>query len=103
MAGNLIEEVLPLLKGRQVLLFFDSWYAKSSLMEQFLQYPQLDIVCNIRSDSEMYELPPLPNKQQAGTPEKTRETDSSGRFYVVLRNGWHADWSSHGSDPYLWE
>lgn len=32
LAGDLIEEVMPLLKDRQVLLFFDSWYAKSSLI-----------------------------------------------------------------------
>lgn len=69
LAGNLIEEVMPLLKGRQVLLFFDSWYAKSSLIEQVLQYPQLDIVCNVRSDSAMYELPPLPNGKP-GRPKK---------------------------------
>jgi hypothetical protein len=28
LAGDLIEEVMPLLKDRQVLLLFDSWYAK---------------------------------------------------------------------------
>ena len=55
LAGDLVEEMMPLLKGRQVLLFFDSWYAKSSLMERVLQYPQLAIVCNVRSDSAMYE------------------------------------------------
>ena len=61
LAGDLIEEVMPLLKDRQVLLLFDSWYAKSSLIERFLQYPHLAIICNVRSDSAMYELPPLPN------------------------------------------
>ena len=60
---------MPLLKGRQVLLFFDSWYAKSSLMERVLQYPELAIVCNVRSDSAMYELPPLPNGKP-GRPKK---------------------------------
>ena len=69
LAGDLVEEMMPLLKGRQVLLFFDSWYAKSSLMERVLQYPQLAIVCNVRSDSAMYELPPLPNGKP-GRPKK---------------------------------
>ena len=36
LAGDLIEEVMPLLKGRQVLLFFNSWYAKSTLIERVL-------------------------------------------------------------------
>jgi hypothetical protein len=61
LAGNLIEEVMSLLKDRKVLLFFDSWYAKSSLIERVLQYPRLVIICNVRSDSAMYELLPLPD------------------------------------------
>ena len=69
LAGDLIEEVMPLLKDRQVLLLFDSWYAKSSLIERVLQYPGLDIICNVRSDSAMYELPPLPNGKP-GRPQK---------------------------------
>ena len=69
LAGDLIEEVMPLLKDRQVLLLFDSWYAKSSLIERVLQYPGLDIICNVRSDSAMYELPPLPNGKP-GRPKK---------------------------------
>lgn len=35
LAGDLIEEVMPLLKDWQVLLLFDSWYAKSSLINGF--------------------------------------------------------------------
>lgn len=69
LAGDLIEEVMPLLEDRQVLLLFDSWYAKSSLIERVLQYPGLDIICNVRSDSAMYELPPLPNGKP-GRPKK---------------------------------
>ena len=69
LAGNLIEEVMPLLKDRQVLLLFDSWYAKSSLIERVLQYPHLAFICNVRSDSAMYELPPLPSSKP-GRPKK---------------------------------
>lgn len=69
LAGNLIEEVMPLLKDRQVLLLFDSWYAKSSLIERILQYPHLAFICNVRSDSAMYELPPLPSGKP-GRPKK---------------------------------
>lgn len=67
---------MPLLKDRQVLLFFDSRYAKSSLIERVLQYPGLDIICNVRSDSAMYELPPLPNGSRDA--EKMRKADSYG-------------------------
>ena len=43
LAGDLIEEVMPLLKDRQVLLLFDSWYAKSSLIE-LLAVSRTDII-----------------------------------------------------------
>ena len=69
LAGNFIEKVMPLLKDRQVLLFFDSWYAKSSLIERVLQYLHLAIIYNVRSDSAMYELPPLPSGKP-GRPKK---------------------------------
>ena len=69
LAGNLIEKVLPLLKDRQILLLFDSWYAKSSLIERVLQYPHLAFICNVRSDSAMYESPPLPSGKP-GRPKK---------------------------------
>ena len=60
---------LKALKDRQVLLLFDSWYAKSPLIERVLQYPHLAIICNVRSDSAMYELPPLPSGKP-GRPKK---------------------------------
>ena len=69
LAGDLIEEVMPLLKDRQVLFSFDSWYAKSSLIERVLQYPHLAFICNVCSDSAMYELPPLPSGKP-GRPKK---------------------------------
>ena len=60
---------MSLLKDRQILLFFNSWYTKSSLIERFLQYPHLAIICNARSNSAMYELPPLPS-DKPGRPKK---------------------------------
>lgn len=48
LAGDLIEEVMPLLKGRQVLLFFNSWYAKSTLIERAgfaISLPGLHLQC----------------------------------------------------------
>lgn len=57
LAGDFVKKVIPLLKGRQVLLFFNRWYAKSALTERFLQYPLLNLICNVHSDSTMHKLP----------------------------------------------
>ena len=102
LAGDLVEEMMPLLKGRQVLLFFDSWYAKSSLMERVLQYPQLAIVCNVRSDSAMYELPPLPNGKP-GRPKKRGKRIHLDDFTLSWEMDGMRIWPSAGAAPYLRE
>ncbi|MGN0466739.1 MAG: hypothetical protein ACI4F9_10385 [Lachnospiraceae bacterium] len=44
----------------QVLLLFDSWYAKSVVVCLADEYENLDIICNTRYDSAIYDLPPAP-------------------------------------------
>ena len=69
---------MPLLKDRQVLLLFDSWYAKSPLIERVLQYPHLAFICNVRSDLAMYESPPLPS----GKPGRPKN-EESGFIWMI--------------------
>lgn len=98
LAGDLIEEVMPLLKDRQVLLLFDSWYAKSPLIERVLQCPPLAFICNVRSDSAMYELPPLPSGKP-GRPKKRGKRIHLNDFNL----SWNMDRPSDYFDPYLRE
>lgn len=77
--GNLIEEVVPLLKERQMLLFFDSWYAKDYLIERVLQYPHMTIICNVRNNSVKYKLSPLLNGKPC--PPKNEE---NGFIWTIL-------------------
>ena len=44
----------------QVLLLFDSWYAKKALVCLVGEYKNLDIICNARFDSAIYDLPQAP-------------------------------------------
>lgn len=87
LAGDLIEEVMSLLKDRQVLLLFDSWYAKSPLLERVLQYPHLAFICNVRSDSAMYKLPLLPSGKP-GRPKK--------RGKLIHLNDFNLSWNMDG-------
>ncbi len=57
LAAMLLEEVMPVLAKRQCILLFDSWYAKRSLIEHALAYNNLDIICNARCDTALYDLP----------------------------------------------
>nr|WP_248614797.1 transposase [Mitsuokella multacida] len=54
---QLLDEVMPILEKRQVILLFDSWYAKRELLAHALRYPNLNVICNARHDTAMFELP----------------------------------------------
>ena len=62
----------------QVLLLFDSWYAKKDLVCLADEYKNLDIICNARCDSAIYDLPPAPT----GAGE-------AGKGFVVVADDWN--------------
>jgi len=43
---------------RKVILCCDSWYPKAEITELPEEFENLDIICNVRSDTALYELPP---------------------------------------------
>ncbi len=56
-ACQLLDEIIPILEKRQVILLFESWYAKRELLAYALRYPNLNVICNARHDTAMFELP----------------------------------------------
>lgn len=68
LAADLLDEVMPMLSKRQVILLFDSWYAKKNLIQHARQYDNLAIICNVRHDTQIYELPAA--KTGPGRPRK---------------------------------
>ena len=59
LARSMVNKVMPTLSNvDQVFLLFDSWYAKKDLTGVVSEYPNLDIICNVRCDSVIYDLPP---------------------------------------------
>ena len=57
LACQLLDEVMPILEKRQVILLFDSWYAKRELLAHAISYPNLNVICNAHHDTAMFELP----------------------------------------------
>ena len=58
LAADMVRAVMPEFEQKhQVLLLFDSWYAKKSLTCLVDEYKNLDIICNARCDSAIYDLP----------------------------------------------
>lgn len=78
MAKELVQLALSELGERQVTLLCDSWYPKGEVAE-LAEIPNLTIVCNVRHDTAMYDLPQRPEKPQRGRPrvfgERVRITD----------------------------
>ena len=72
MGADLLDEVMPMLRGRQVILLFDCWYAKREVIRRALKYDNLEIICNARIDSTLYELPTA-RKKGPGRPRKRGE------------------------------
>lgn len=59
LAASMVSGIMPALSGkRNVILLCDSWYAKKDVLRLTDGYAALDIICNARSDSAIYDLPP---------------------------------------------
>lgn len=70
LAASMVRRVMPNLSAiRNVILLCDSWYAKKNLVSIVHEYENLDIICNARNDSVIYDLAP-PKTGKRGRPAK---------------------------------
>lgn len=53
----LLDGVMPIHEKHQVILRFDSWYVKRVLFALTLSYSNLNMICNARRDTAIFELP----------------------------------------------
>ena len=59
MAADLVKLAMKAIgTERNVILCCDSWYPKAEITELPEEFENLDIICNVRSDTALYELPP---------------------------------------------
>lgn len=73
LAASLVRRAMKVIgKQRQVLLLCDSWYPKEPVTGLVDEFENLDMICNVRTDTVMYDLPPEPEdgKRGAGRPRK---------------------------------
>ena len=78
-----------------VVILCDSWYAKKDLVCVVNEYANLDIICNVRYDSVIYDLAPQPTGKK-GRPAKhgkrlspntdfTLSDEKIGDYYIGAR------------------
>ena len=72
LAAQMVTQVMPQLQSKRTILLCDSWYAKQEVTTLVEQFEHLDIVCNVRKDTVLYELPPKPSGKR-GRPKKYGE------------------------------
>lgn len=96
LAADMVSAIMPeLAQKHQVLLLFDSWYAKKPLVCLADKYKNLDIICNARYDSAIYDLPKAPTGKR-GRPSKrgnklsiiedfSLSSEKVGDYYVGVR------------------
>ena len=70
LAAEMVSKIMPeLSKQKQVILLFDSWYAKSGMTSLVNKFQNLNIICNVRSDAVLYDFPPIKTGKR-GRPAK---------------------------------
>lgn len=69
LAAELVRSVMAVLPARQkVILLCDSWYPKGVILTLVNEFPQLDMICNVRCDTALYDLP-APRTGKRGRPQ----------------------------------
>ena len=59
MAANLVKLAMKEIgKDRNVILCCDSWYPKAEIVKLPDEFENLNLICNVRSDTALYDLPP---------------------------------------------
>ena len=62
MTADLVTDVMEIMgTERNVCLLCDSWYPKAEITELPQKYENLAIICNVRHDTALYDLPPEKN------------------------------------------
>ena len=62
MAAQLVRSAMNFLGlQRQIILCCDSWYPKSCVKALIEEYANLVMICNVRTDTAIYALPPIPS------------------------------------------
>ena len=70
LAANMVKLVMEkLTQTHQVIVLADSWYGKSEIFSLKESFTNLDVICNVRRDTVLYDLAP-PRTGKRGRPPK---------------------------------
>ena len=96
LSASMVRQVMPEFSAQKnVIILCDSWYAKKDLVCVVDEYENLDVICNARYDSVLYDLAPQPTGKK-GRPAKhgrrlsleenfTLSNEKIGDYYIGVR------------------
>lgn len=59
LAAELVQQAMKVIGDqRQVILLCDSWYPKEEVADLVNQFESLELICNARADTVLFDLPP---------------------------------------------
>ena len=83
LAASMVRRVTPEFSGkRNVIILCDSWYVKRDLVCVVDEYPNLELIGNARSDSVIYDLPPVKTGKR-GRPAKHGRRLSMNEDFIL--------------------
>lgn len=83
LAACMVRQVMPVFSTQKnVIILCDSWYAKKDLVCVVNEYTNLDIICNARYDSVIYDLTPQPTGKK-GRPAKRGKRLSPDADFIL--------------------
>lgn len=83
LAASMVRQVMPELSSQKnVIMPCDSWYAKKDLVCLVDEYENLDIICNARYDSVLYDPAPQPTGKR-GRPAKHGRRLSTEEDFIL--------------------
>ena len=69
LAASMVRQVMSeFTDKKRVVILCGSWYMKQDLISVTEEYPNLDMIGNVRYDSVMYNLPPKPTGRREDPP-----------------------------------
>jgi len=87
MAAKLVRSAMKTIGSEQsVILCCDSWYPKGEVLDLVDEFENLDIICNVRSDTALFDLPPAPTGKR-GRPRVRGEKLSPESFELTTIAG----------------
>ena len=80
LVAELVEQAMKVIGSHHpVILLCDSWYPKAEITELIERHNNLALICNVRSDTVLYDLPPQSTGKR-GRPRKRGERLSLEQF-----------------------